>query len=284
MSENLNRGIRDFSKYDSMEAEELEQILRLDAEAPEGTESDTELLLYVMEVLASRRNNTNITGNTAQQAWESFQKNYMPLDIHDSKSQTNNRVASAPWVRRLIAAAAVIVLVIVIPVSAKAFSLEKLWDVIATWAKETFSFIGSEDIAGHEVTASSPEDCISLQDALVKSNRDPNITPTWIPDGFVLDKIEKDISPVQEVYRATYRNGSNVLKIRVQSFLESSPAKIEINEKLIEIYKSDNIEYYIFDNYDHLRAIWITDTYECYISGDIPIDELKQMIDSIGKG
>ena len=169
MSENLNRGIRDFSKYDSMETEELEQILRLDAEAPEGTESDTELLLYVMEVLASRRNNTNITGNTAQQAWESFQQNYMPHGIHDSKSQTNNRVASAPWVRRLIAAAAVIVLVIVIPVSAKAFSLEKLWDVIATWAKETFSFIGSEDIAGHEVTASSPEDCISLQDALVKS-------------------------------------------------------------------------------------------------------------------
>lgn len=284
MSENLNRGIRDFSKYDSMETEELEQILRLDAEAPEGTESDTELLLYVMEVLASRRNNTNITGNTAQQAWESFQQNYMPLDIHDSKSQTNNRVTSAPWVRRLIAAAAVIALVILIPVSAKAFSLEKLWDVIATWAKETFSFIGSEDIAGHEVTASSLEDCISLQDALMKSNRDPNIAPTWMPNGFALDKIEKAVSPVREIYLATYRNGNRILRIKIQSFLDGGSEKIEINEDLIELYESGDLVFYIFTNNTHLRAIWATDSYECDITGDISIDELRKMIDSIEKG
>lgn len=284
MSENLNRGIRDFSKYDSMETEELEQILRLDAEAPEGIESDTELLLYVMEVLAGRRNNTNITGNTAQQAWESFQQNYMPLGIHNSKSQTNSRVAAAPWVRRLIAAAAVIVLVIVIPVSAKAFSLEKLWDVIATWAKETFSFVSGEYENDVIPEAEDNLEYTSLQDLLERNNRSANMVPTWIPDGFLLERIEQNVSPIQETYLATYRNDDNVLRIRVQSFVESSPEKIEINEKLIEIYKSDNIEFYIFDNYDHLRAIWITDTYECYISGDIPIDELKQMIDSIEKG
>ena len=75
MSENLNR---DFSKYEAMSTEELEEILRLDAEAPEGAQSDTELVLYILEVLASRRNTNNITGNTAQEAWESFQQNYMP--------------------------------------------------------------------------------------------------------------------------------------------------------------------------------------------------------------
>lgn len=283
MSENLNRGIRDFSKYDSMETEELEQILRLDAEAPEGTESDTELLLYVMEVLASRRNNTNITGNTAQQAWESFQQNYMPLGIHDSKSQTN-RVASAPWVRRLIAAAAVIALVIVIPVSAKAFSLEKLWDIIASWAKETFSFISSENENTQEPDVNSAEVFSSLQDALTKSNRDPSIIPTWIPDGFKLEKIEKDISPTREVYRATHRYGDDVLKIRIQSFVSANPEKVEINQNLIEIYESGGLDFYIFSNNQHLQAIWIIDSYECYIAGDLSIDELKHMIDSIKKG
>ena len=284
MSENLNRGIRDFSKYDSMETEELEQILRLDAEAPEGAESDTELLLYVLEVLAHRRNNTNITGNTAQQAWESFQQNYMPHGIHDSKSRTNNKVTAAPWVRRLIAAAAVIALVIVIPVSAKAFSLEKLWDVIATWAKETFSFVSSENENTHEPGVKSAEVFSSLQDALAKSNRDPSIIPTWMPDGFVLEKIEKNISPIQEIYLAIYRNGDNVLRVRVQSFVESSPEKIEINEKLIEIYESGDLAFYIFSNNNHLHAIWAADSYECYIAGDLSIDELKQMIDSIKKG
>lgn len=284
MSENLNRGIRDFSKYDSMETAELEQILLLDTEAPDGAESDTELLLHVMEVLAHRRNNTNITGNTAQQAWESFQQNYMPHGIHDSKSRTDNKVAAAPWVRHLIAAAAVIALVIVIPVSAKAFSLEKLWDAIATWAKETFSFISSEDVTGHEVTASSPEDCISLQDALMKSNRDPNIAPTWTPDGFMLERIEKEITPVQEVYLATYLKDNNILSIKIQSFLETNPWKLEISEGLIETYEHNGLVFYIFSNNTQIQAIWKTDSYECYIAGDLSIDELKQMINSITKG
>ena len=60
MSENRNRGIRDFSNYDSMETEELEEILRSDADAPESKESDTELLLYIMEVLAKRRKRSGI--------------------------------------------------------------------------------------------------------------------------------------------------------------------------------------------------------------------------------
>ena len=268
MSENLNRGIRDFSKYDSMETEELEQILRLDAEAPEGTESDTELLLYVMEVLASRRNNTNITGNTAQQAWESFQQNYMPLGIHDSKSHTNNRVASTPWVRRLIAAAAVFALVILIPVSAKAFSLEKLWNTIASWAKETFSFISSENENTHEPDIKSAEVFSSLQDALAKSNRDPSIAPTWIPDGFVLESIEKEMTPVQEIYLATYLKGNNILSIKIQSFLTDSPEKIEVNTNMIETYKSGELAFYIFSNNKQLEAIWTKDSYECYITGD----------------
>lgn len=284
MSENLNRGIRDFSKYDSMETEELEQILRLDAEAPEGTESDTDLLLYVMEVLASRRNNTNITGNTAQQAWESFQQNYLPYGIRDSKSRTNNKVATAIWVRRLIAAAAVIVLVIVVPVSAKAFSLERLWDVIATWAKETFSFVSSEYRNDVKSEAEDSLEYTSLYDLLERNNRSTNMVPKWIPNGFILEKIEQDVSPIQEIYLATYRNDNRVLRIRIQSYLEDSPEKIEINTNLIEIYESGELAFYIFSNNKQLEAIWTTDSYECFITGDFSIEELKQMIESIKKG
>ena len=35
MSENQNRGIGELSTYDAMTTEELEEILRLDAQAPE---------------------------------------------------------------------------------------------------------------------------------------------------------------------------------------------------------------------------------------------------------
>ena len=97
MSENLNR---DFSKYEAMSTEELEEILRLDAEAPEGAQSDTELILYILEVLASRRNTKNSTGNTAQEAWESFQQNYMP-EVPQKPMETKKPVC-ADWLPQLL--------------------------------------------------------------------------------------------------------------------------------------------------------------------------------------
>ena len=57
MSEQLDRRARDFSKFDSMTTEALQQILRLDAMKPEGEESDAEELFYIMGVLADRRRN-----------------------------------------------------------------------------------------------------------------------------------------------------------------------------------------------------------------------------------
>ena len=140
------------------------------------------------------------------------------------------------------------------------------------------------DNNAHEVTLTSPENYTSLQDALAKSNRDPNIVPTWTPDGFILEKVEKDATPRQEVYRAFYLCDDEELVIQIQSYLDYNPEKIEINEDLVEIYESGGIEYYILSNNKQLQAIWKTNSYECRIAGDLSIDELTQMIDSIGKG
>lgn len=279
MSENINREIRDFSKYDSMETEELEEILRLDAEAPEDHESDIELLFYVMGVLADRNRNTNITGNNAQEAWESFQQNYMPKECLEFKPKK-----TSPWLRRLISTAAVLALVICIPVTANAFSWKDAWDIIARWAKETFSFVSSENAEVNEPSPDENVEYVSFAQLLQKHNIPTNLVPTWVPDGFILERIEKDITPTQEIYRAYYTNGNIVLKIRIQTFLSEAFQKIEIGEDYAEIYTTAGIDYYIFDNADQIQAIWLNNAYECIISGDLSIDEIKKMIDSIEKG
>lgn len=285
MSENLNRGSRDFSKYDTMETAELEEILRLDAALPEGAESDTELLLYVMGVLADRRRNNRVAGKTAFEAWESFEKHYMPCQEELKETSAKKRhIVLAPWMRRAMAAAAVFALLVCLPLSANALGLEDLWDIIARWAKETFSFVSGEDTEITEPVRDNQEEYSSLQDALIKSNRDPSIVPTWIPDGYILDSISKNVSPTRESYVAFYSNDSDcIIRILVQSFLDSDPNKVEINENLVEIYTSAGVDYYFFSNLDQIQAIWLSDSYEGCISGNIPIDEMKLIVDSIGK-
>ena len=280
MSENMNRGSRDFSKFDTMETEELEEILRLDVEAPEEEETDTELLLYIMEVLAERRKNANITGNNAHDAWKSFEENYMP----ENSLETKSKPAPTRWVRRVIAIAAVLALVVLIPVSAKAMKLDQLWNVVAKWAKETFSFVSGGDTDVDEPDVTYNAELVPFRDLLKDGEHDADIIPTWIPDGFILEKVERDATPVQEVYRARYMNGDKKIRIRVQTYLTEDNYNFEIEDDYTEIYSVSEINCYIFKNEDQCRAVWVTGTYECMISGDLSIDEIKMMIDSIGKG
>lgn len=282
MSDNQGREVRDFSKYDAMATDELENILRLDAEAPEGAESDTELLLYIMEVLVERNKATGITGNDAHSAWKSFQENYMPkntLDISEKR-----RRPAAPWVRRLAAAAAVVALVVIIPVSANALSFEKLWDIFARWAKETFSFVSGEETELSEPTPEHKDEYYSLQELLEACKHRSDIIPTWIPDGYVLDRITQNITPTQEIYLAFYLKDNDVFKIRVQTYLSEDIFSYEIEEGNPEILSISGVEYYIIDNVDQIQVIWINDIYECVISGDLSIEEAKMMVNSIGKG
>lgn len=284
MSENLNRGSRDFSKYDTMETAELEEILRLDAALPEGAESDTELLLYVMGVLADRRRNNGVAGKTAFEAWESFEKNYMPCEEELKETSAKKRhIVLAPWMRRAIAAAAVLALLVYLPLSANALGLEDLWDIIARWAKETFSFVSGEDTEITEPVRDNQEEYSSLQDALIKSNRDPSIVPTWIPDGYIFDNATKNVSPIRESYVAFYAHDSSTLRIMVKSYIDTDPAHVEMSDSLIDTHPIGDVECYIFSNLDQLQAIWIIGKYECSITGDISLNELTKMLDSIGK-
>ena len=276
MSENQNRTENQFAKFDTMETDALEQLLRLDTEAPEGAGLDTETLLYIAEVLVQREKKEENTGNKAQKAWESFQEHYMPVE--------SKKPAAGRYPRRWVAAAAAAVLVILIPLSAQALSWGQIWDVIARWAKETFSFVSSGNA---DVSEPNPEDQLeytSLQDMLQRNGLDGDIIPPWLPDGFSLEKLEKDMTPIQELYKAIYLNGGRELRIQVRTHLVEDIQNAEITGEPIESHDRNGITYYVFENENMIQVFWETGSYECIISGDISIEEAKLMIDSIRKG
>lgn len=281
MSEKQNCGIRDFSEYDEMTTEELEEILRLDAEMTEGQESDTEKLLYIMGVLTERRKKNDRTGNTAQEAYELFTQHYMPETentnpVSVKKNQPKNRQLCL--VRSLAATAAVLVILIAGSVTARAFGID-VWKAVIQWTQETFHF----GEWGH----SNQKDRLpyaSLQEALEKGNTPAWLAPTWIPEEFKLIDITTTQTPMQKKYRAKYEKGEQTLIITVQDYLDGKPIYVEQSEGLIEKYEVDGITYYLFSDINVVKAVWINGSYECNIMGNVTIDDLKKMIDSIEKG
>ena len=89
---------------------------------------------------------------------------------------------------------------------------------------------------------------------------------------------------MREIYTVRYMNGIDTILIQVSSYLSEDILNQEIENNPVEIYIYNGIEYYIFKNENQLRAVWLIDSYECLISGDVSIDELKMMIDSVQKG
>lgn len=279
MSENQNRGIGDLSKYDVMTTEELEEILRLDAQAPEEQESDTEMILYVMEVLAARKRNNGHTGKTALEAYESFKQNYKPeVDNIETTRNVPTKITFPRWLRCLTATAAVLAILLVGSVTAQAFGLN-IWEAVVKWTQETFHF-------GEWGNANINNDLpyTSLREALEEGEITTALAPDWFPGGYELVDIKVDIKPLQTAYKAIYTNGEQDLRITVRDYLDEIPVYVEQSDGLVEEYEVSGITYYLFENNERTQAVWIVDSYECRITGELTIEELKIMIDSIEKG
>jgi len=277
MSENQNRGNIDFVKYDSMATQELEELLRLDAEMPQGQESDTDKILYIMEVLAERKRNSSHAENTALNAYESFKQHYMPEPDPDS-IPIKAKGGCPRWVRSLAAAAAVVAILVAGSVTAKAFGFN-LWKTVIQWTQETFHFgeWGNSD-------ANNNMQFAALQEALEKGNVPATIVPTLIPDGYQIADITAERSPVKKTYKAIYTNAEHFLKITVRDYLNGDPVYVEQEDGLAAEYEYGGITYYLFENSGQVQAVWLVDSYECCVSGDITMDTLKMMIHSIKKG
>ncbi len=274
----------DFSKYDNMSTQELQQLLREDASKSEGEESDTAMVLYVMEVLAQRAR-AQQQGKTPEEALKSFKEQYDTQNFFVSEKDNRNRNIHSKqlWKRGLVAAAVVAVLVVGGSVTAAAFGVD-LWQTIAKWTKETFHFDDGgrvDDSYGSDVADAAPYQ--GLMDALTQLGIHDLELPTWMPEGYTEVDVRVTETPFQRQITALYECGENSITFRINGYIDRDPERIEQSESLIEIYAANGVEYYIFDNCERVQAVWIVDSYECYISGSISLSESKAMIDSIQK-
>jgi len=284
MPDSNNRTGRDFSKYDEMTDEQLRQILREDASKTEGEDTDLELMLHIMEVLARRRRETS-EDISPEEALEQFKKKYTYTDNslisekRPARPKSKGFTRLQKWVATI---AAVLVLVFGSAITAQAFGFD-LFEIIAKWTKETFHFGYVSDVG----ETNEPEKNVvynSLREALSKYNIDAPIVPNWIPDGYSEAGVKIQEAPNQRVFIAWYEKGESRIRIRIADYLNSYPLQVEQSATLIETVSINGTDYYIFDNEDQLQVVWVLDNYECYISGSLSLSEVKAIIDSIEKG
>ena len=271
----------EFSHYDSMTTEELQEILRKHANGELQTEPDTDELYYIMEVLARRREEQDPQAfRSDEEALADFRKYYMPQE----KNVVPSKVIRFPSCAfKAVAAVLVAVLIFAVSMSitAEAFHID-IWGKLASWTKEIFQFTDLPQ----GTTVANPEqeynaELSSLQDALVDHEITEKMVPTWMPEGYKSKDLKITSSPRVRNINAIYEKDGSELIIKIRQTIGVPAAQIEKNDDLLEIYVVDGVEYYIFSNTETLQAAWSIGEFECGINGKITLEEMKAMIDSI---
>ena len=271
----------EFSYYDSMTTEELQEILRKHAHGELETEPDTDELYYIMEVLARRREEEDPQAfRSDEEALADFRKNYMPKATqagHAKVVRFPNRAF------RTVAAVLAIVLVLAVgtSVTAEAFQID-IWGRFATWTKEIFQFTDMPQ--GTTVTNPEQEynaELKSLQDALAQEEIVQKLAPTWMPDGYISKDMRVMKTPRARNINAIYEKNGSELVIKICQTIGVQAPQVEKNDDFLELYVVYGVEYYIFSNTETLNAAWSIGEFECIITGKITLEEMKKMIDSI---
>lgn len=288
MPDYKNCGERDFSCFDNMTDEELEEILRLDAIKQEGEESDIDMLLYVMEVLAERGREKK-TIKSPEEAFAEFTKHYLPCleeenDTDRPEKVRHQKKAGRPaWKRALTAVAATIAVVFLGTVTSNALGYD-VWGTLFGWTEQTFHFADPSEPEQSVGSFALQENMTfdSLQEALDFLGITYDLVPEWMPEGYALKDIFVDQMPKQVSVLAYYCKGEEVIEIFIASRVSGNPEQIEAEVGKCEVYYEEDVPYYVLQDVDQVKAAWTAGNYECYIAGDVSVEDLKTMIRSIG--
>lgn len=278
--------------WDQLSTEQLEDILRADIASPNQTNDET--VFHILEVL-EKREKENPSGRLpdTDQAWKEFQQYY---NIPEGEGQSLYPVRSDPETqpaptstkknrrfrpRKVLVVVAVLVLMFGSMLTAQAAGVD-VFGAIGRWTEEKFHF---------EITPASEDGTTdyTFREASRKRGLPQSLIPTWYPKGFessepIDDSVEDYVDSVYCEYINKEENRS--YSVMVSRYDDSNSIAATVYEKddtKVEIYENNGRNFYIMSNLDTLTATWSDGKMSIDISGQLEINELKHIIDSIGE-
>lgn len=303
MSERDKLPRQDYSRFDAMSTDTLEEILRLDAQLPEGETPDPDAILYIMEVLAQReRENKSEHTPDVEAAWRSFNRHYRPYtedaaslyedaDINSETDpcETVKDIQDAPLTSAVrprrkrrgtgfrMGFAAMIAIVVLFAGTATASALGfNLWDALAKWTGEVFGFSAVQE------EASVAKQLKNLQHDMGKRGIAENVLPTYFPEGYEVVSTKSQEKKGYIKFDCLLSDGENSIILNYTLHLSDNfNFKFEKTMQTPEEYESNGMLHYIMDNSGTYFAVWMVGDVECNIFGVSTYEELIKMIDSI---
>lgn len=269
-----NQGSR--PAWEDLTTRELDDLLAQDFAAGQDGLLEPEAILAMTEVINRREEDTPIDADV-QAAWENFraqvrEKEEGPEEAPAEPVPLPAKPRRPRKLRWAVAAAAVVCLLAVPALCGD--GVESLVD----WTAETFSF-GKEN----GIDESQSKVMFSELESQVSALTDLPVLPTWYPEGTRIEQVETyEVSGSKDICAVFERQGEAFsLTITVYETIPEQMGGYEKNDETPKQYFANGIPHYIMGNMDWHSAAWVNENAECFIQGNLTVEELTQMIDSI---
>ena len=278
--------------WDQLSTEQLEDILRADIASP--NQMNDEAVFHILEVL-EKREKENPSGRLpdVDQAWQEFQKYYnIPegegQSLYPIRNDQEKRSVSVPTKtrrvfrpRKILVVAAVLILMFGGMLTAQAAGVDVL-GAIGHWTEEIFQFklpVNHNDLSG--------ETDYILRNASQDLGIPSSITPVWYPDGFTAKTpVSNSVEDFVDSIICEYTNKDESYVVKISQYYNSADVEATLFEKDdsdVVTYQSAKGTFYIFSNLDTLTATWSDGRLSITIAGDLQLEEIEKIIDSIGE-
>ena len=291
MSKVEYEGRLDYSKFDKMDTDILEALLRANFDAPEAEQMEPEAALYILNLLSERQEDeTSPTATDIAAKKVEFDEKYYPMleneqllqefldDMEYVEDSQDNVIIVKPWInhwRRFASAAAVLVIFMFSgTLTAYALGYNPI-AAIGRWSKDFFWF-------------EEPSVTSELSDKLAEYGYPENTVPKWLPDAYVLESINvNEYEDYIKVIDATFLKQTND---DIDTLIISY--KIYLGDNKKALYNKDNGDvvryeikdrvYYVMTNLDDRVIAWQNGDFEGAIMGKITIEEAEKITKAIG--
>lgn len=272
--------------------EELEELLALDFAEQEGDEPNVEYIMTVMEVIHERTKNIEEDRAKTEEAWYAFQQTIHEQEpeqtpaagttekpILDQSFKTENSQTPRKHTRIVRYAIAVAAAFALLCGSAYALNFN-IFQAIAEWTEETFGFVIGNDV-------DYPENADPFLNLRLEIGvwTDTCVAPKLYPQGAVqVGDIEIEERKNRVIIRGAYQtdNGEFTVQVIVYDTIpEEYVGTYQKDADSVQIYEAAGIIHYIMQNNENICAMWTNECVEVYIQGELTVEEIERMIDSI---
>ena len=238
----------DVTRFDRMSLDELEEILRQDAMFDDANENSVNELIYIMGLVAEKRRAKDPSAYIdVEEAKKSFEENYLPIAargealFEEGVSEPEAKIQSGThrrFFRTAIAIAAVVALMLAASVVASAMGFN-VWNHVADWTHEVFGY-------GEKYEA---DDVLGDFSALISQNDiDPNILPTYIPEGYEVVSVDKFSDPLYLKYACELSNGIDSIAIEYVICGDNRANELEKESDSPDMQTYNGTDYYFVSN------------------------------------